>query len=108
MQNGTHGTAVRNGRYTVAEVAELLGITTRAVRKRIDAGRLQAARTPHGWAVQLDAEPAAELPAPVAELTAPAELEEPAAPTEPLAARAEPLAELAALREQVAWLQAEI
>src|SRR5438105_1607678 len=77
MQHGTNGTAARNGQYTVAEVAELLGITTRAVRKRIDAGRLQAARTPHGWAVQLDAEPSTELPAPAAELTASAELEEP-------------------------------
>src|SRR5258708_804636 len=118
MLNGTHGTAARNGRYTVAEVAELLGITTRAVRKRIDAGRLRAARTPHGWAIQLGAEPPTELAAPAAEPPAPAELEEPqapAAPTEPPAALAEPVAEpaappaeLAALREQVAWLQAEI
>jgi hypothetical protein len=118
MQHGTNGTAARNSRYSVAEVAERLGVTTRAVRKRIAAGQLHAERTPHGWTIALEAEPPAELTAPAAELAAPTELEEPtepAAPREPIAplaepasAPAEPLAELAALRAQVAWLQAEV
>jgi hypothetical protein len=114
MQHGTNGTVVPpNGtaRGTVAELAERLGITTRAVRKRIAAGQLVAERTPHGWAVAL---PAAELPDEPTEPRAVLE-EPPPAPAEPVAEPAvpptelaEPSGELAALRAQVAWLQAEI
>src|SRR5713226_2535937 len=103
MQNGTTELTERSARYSVAEVAEHLGITARAVRKRIATGRLAAVRRPHGWAVALDAAPAEPTAEPGPAPTEPPPA--PAAPTEPLT---EPTAELAALRAQVAWLQAEI
>jgi excisionase family DNA binding protein len=96
MQNGTCGPLNGSARYSVAEAAELLGITARAVRKRIVAGRLPAERTPHGWAIVLGAEPAA----------APGEPS--TAPREPHPAPGEPARELAALRAHVVWLEAEL
>jgi hypothetical protein len=114
MLNGTNGTAVPpNGTThgTVAQLAERLGIITRAVRKRIAAGQLVAERTAHGWAIALPpTESTTELAEPLAErgelCPAPAEL--PAEPAAPKTELAEPSGELTALRAQVAWLQAEI
>jgi hypothetical protein len=58
MQNGT-GAVLEGGttRYSVPQVARLLGISERAVRKRITAGTLDAERTPTGWLVVLEAVP---------------------------------------------------
>lgn len=41
----------------VARAAQSLGISERAVRKRLNAGTLPGKRTPSGWVVFLDAEP---------------------------------------------------
>jgi excisionase family DNA binding protein len=49
---------------TVKEAAEYLGISERAVRKRLMAGTLAGTRTEHGWAIDLDAAPP-ERPEPV-------------------------------------------
>ena len=49
---GTNGT---EGRYSVPQTARLLGISERAVRKRITTGTLSAELSPHGWLVDLPA-----------------------------------------------------
>ena len=112
MQHGTNGTVAGTGGTLSRKSRNCWG----SPHARSVSASTRAAyrpRTPHGWAVQLDAELAAPTTAP----PAPAELEElqelPAL-TEPVAARAEPggpaapSAELTALREQVAWFQAGI
>ena len=54
------GTQGDTGRYSVPEVARLLGISERAVRKRITAGTLPAERDGAGhWVVTLEAVPEA-------------------------------------------------
>jgi hypothetical protein len=45
------------GRYSVPQVARLLGISERAVRKRISVGSLDAERDGSHWVVLLDAAP---------------------------------------------------
>ena len=47
-------------RYSVPEAAKLLGITERAVRKRIEAGTLLGKRNGREWVVLLPREPVAE------------------------------------------------
>ncbi len=47
-------------RYSVPEAAKLLGITERAVRKRIEAGTLLGKRNGREWLVLLPREPVAE------------------------------------------------
>jgi hypothetical protein len=60
-ERGT-GTAPR--RYSVPEVAGLLGISERAVRERITAGTLTAEKVEGAWQVELDAVPEAVRPEP--------------------------------------------
>ncbi len=50
------GTQRGSGRYSVPEAARVLGISERAVRKRIVAGSLDAERDGHQWIVFLPAE----------------------------------------------------
>lgn len=54
------GTNSGTQRYTVPQVARLLGISERAVRKRIDTGTLAAERDGRRWLVCLVAEPEPE------------------------------------------------
>jgi hypothetical protein len=51
------GTEGGTTRYSVPQVARLLGISERAVRKRITAGTLSAERTRTGWWVDMEAVP---------------------------------------------------
>jgi hypothetical protein len=51
------GTSGTGGRYSVPEVARLLGISERAVRKRITAGTLDAVKEAGVWIVTLEAVP---------------------------------------------------
>jgi hypothetical protein len=53
LQGGTSGTG---GRYSVPEVARMLGISERAVRKRITAGMLEAHKEAGAWVVTLPAD----------------------------------------------------
>lgn len=48
-------------RVSVPEAARLLGITERAVRKRIQAGTLRAERIDGRWTVAIDAAPASDV-----------------------------------------------
>jgi hypothetical protein len=60
------GTAVGTTRYSVPEVARLLGISERAVRKRITAGTLDAHKEGNAWVVLLSATTGAVPAAPAA------------------------------------------
>jgi len=51
------GTSGGTDRYSVPEVARLLGISERAVRKRIDTGKMHAERDGRNWVVILDKPP---------------------------------------------------
>jgi excisionase family DNA binding protein len=53
-------------RYSVPQAARLLGISERAVRKRITSGALPAEKTATGWLVELGAVPEAVLAEPCA------------------------------------------
>jgi len=51
------GTSGGTDRHSVPEVARLLGISERAVRKRIDTGKMRAERDGRNWVVILDKPP---------------------------------------------------
>lgn len=55
--NRTEGAPTR---YSVPQVARLLGLSERAVRKRIDAGTLRAERAGRQWWIPLEAVPGSE------------------------------------------------
>jgi len=57
MSDRTGGTNGGTGRYSVPQAARYLGISERAVRKRIDAGTLAAKRDGRQWVVFLAAVP---------------------------------------------------
>src|SRR5215211_7032110 len=61
---GTSATVGGTARYSVPRAARLLGISERAVRKRITTGALPAEKTAVGWIVELGAIPAAVLTEP--------------------------------------------
>jgi hypothetical protein len=55
LSTASHGTGTGPARYSVPEVARLLGISERAVRKRITAGTLDAHKEGNAWVVLLHA-----------------------------------------------------
>ncbi len=57
MSDQTGGTNGGTGRYSVPQAARYLGISERAVRKRIEAGTLAAERDGRQWVVFLGAIP---------------------------------------------------
>lgn len=61
MHNGTAVPTGGTARYSVPQVARLLGISERAVRKRITMGSLRAERAPQGWQILLEAVPGTVL-----------------------------------------------
>lgn len=87
------GTSSGTTWYTVPAAADRLGLTERAVRKRIAAGTIMAERTAAGWRVALPTEPGPE-PGPPSAGPVPEPGPEPAV--------------LAALQSEVAFLRSEL
>jgi len=55
LSSGNLGAVAKREYLSVAQVAEMLGITRQAVLKRIRSGRLRATRVGHGYVVPRDA-----------------------------------------------------
>ena len=104
---GTADAGTRRGtaRYSVPEAARALGISERAVRKRIEAGTLHAERVGRAWSVALSAVPLAVPGAETTVLSAPGAVPS-AVPTAPVPPSTAP--DLTPLVDHIARLEGEV
>ncbi len=91
-------------RLTVAEAAARLGISSDAVRSRLNRGTLEGRKEANGWAVYLPAEPTVDQPSPTVERPS-TDREPTVAPDALLASKDETIA---GLRDEVAFLRREL
>jgi hypothetical protein len=96
-----HGTAAGTARYSVPETARLLGISERAVRKRITAGALDAHKEGTAWVVLLPATTEAVPAAPAAPGAVPKAAPEGGTTTVDVAPLAELLADVTRRNEEL-------